>query len=98
LILLFSIGCRNGIGGGESASATASPPAASAQASDVLSRLPAPVASAFQKDHPHQTASAIHVRLFPDGTTHYQIIYSDANGQPQQANYYANGQDVPSSP
>ena len=73
----------------------ASPAAASAQASGVLSRLPAPVAAAFQKNHSNQTASTIHVRLFPDGTTHYQIVYKDSSGQPQQASYYADGRAIP---
>jgi hypothetical protein len=94
LILLFSIGCHNGIGGSGGSSA-ASATAASVQANDVLSRLPAPVATAFQKNHPNQTASIIHVRLFPDGSTHYQIIYTDSSGQPQQANYYGDGRAIP---
>ena len=94
LILLLSMGCRDGIGGSGGSSAAA-PPAAPAQASDALSRLPAAVAAAFTKNHPHETASTIHVRLFPDGTTHYQIIFTDSGGQPEQANYYGDGRAIP---
>jgi hypothetical protein len=94
LIVLLAVGCQNGSGGG-GASATGSPPAGSVQANDVLSRLPAAVAAAFKKHHPHETASTIHVRLFPDGTTHYQIGFTDSSGQPQQANYYGDGRAIP---
>jgi hypothetical protein len=61
---------------------------------DALSRLPSPVASAFRKDHPKVSAALVHVRLFPDGSTRYQIIYVDSNGQSQQAQYFADGRSV----
>jgi hypothetical protein len=63
--------------------------------SDILNRLPASVAQAFAKQHPHVSPSRVHVRLFPDGTTHYQIIYPDPNGQSRDATYLTDGRTAP---
>jgi hypothetical protein len=94
--VVLALGCRNlGTSGG---AASTPPPAASpAQTNSALARLPPPVAAAFQRAHPAVTPMLIHVRLFPDGTTHYQITYLGSNGEPQQADYVASGQVVPPS-
>jgi hypothetical protein len=81
LVFLLSSGCH-----------TAAP---TAQNSEMLNRLPAPVAAAFAKQHPHISPARIHARLFPDGTTHYQILYSDTSGQIHEADYFADGRAAP---
>jgi hypothetical protein len=82
LCILFVAGCRNGSG------------ASGIQGSDLLNRLPPPVATAFISDHPHSSVARTHARLFPDGSTRYQVIYLDATGQTRQANYYGDGRVV----
>jgi hypothetical protein len=98
-IALFTtclIGCRHSGGGGANAAPNqASVGTAIQQNGDVLNRLPAPVAAAFQKNHPRLSPTRIHVRLFPDGTTHYQVIYLGNDGQTHQAEYYPDGRNVP---
>jgi hypothetical protein len=94
LTALCLIGCHHP-SGGTGVSALPPPSAApAAEGDDVLRRLPAPVAVAFRKEHPHNAATRIHVRLFPDGSAHYQVIYADNSGQPHQAEYYGDGKDV----
>jgi hypothetical protein len=95
LILLALSGCRTGVSssggfGGPQPSAAPVVPT-----NDPSNRLPAPVAAAFHRDHPRSTPTAVHVRLFPDGTLHYQVIYVDGNGPSQQAEYFADGRSVP---
>jgi hypothetical protein len=85
MLTLCLIGCHHGNGNADAA----------AQANNILSRLPAPVAAAFVKQHPHVPPARFHVRLFPDGTTHYQLMYQGSDGQPQQADYYGDGRKVP---
>jgi len=93
LPLLCLIGCHHG-GDGDMSPNQAAVGTAVQQNGDVLSRLPAPVAAAFQKSHPRISPTRVHVRLFPDGSMHYQVIYVDGNGQPQQVEYYGDGRDV----
>ena len=64
------------------------------QSSSILNRLPAPVVAAFRHDHPHIAPASFHVRLFPDGTTHYQLIYLDNTAQPREADYYPDGRPI----
>jgi hypothetical protein len=91
---LFLPGCHSS-GGGSNASTLQPSAAMSAAQGGVWARLPAPVAAAFRASHPKIAPIRLHVRLFPDGTTRYQVMYVDADGQTRYASYYADGRNVP---
>jgi hypothetical protein len=95
LCVIVLIGCHRGVGSGGVAANQISPAAIASQNSELFARLPAPVTTAFEKSHPRVAATRVHVRLFPDGSTHYQIIYVDGEGRTRQAEYYGNGRSTP---
>jgi hypothetical protein len=96
VLLVFCLtGCHHENGSSDGSANQTPTASAAATSNQVMSRVPAPVAAAFARNHANASATRVHVRLFPDGTTHYQIMYVDGDGQPQEADYYLDGRKVP---